>query len=124
MAVVETRSYSRISGATSTEADSASVGWRRAISLECAPLVAGIGVGMEEGNRERADALADQLRHGIEEGRLVEGQAHAAVDGHALGHLEAQMTGDQRGGLHDIDVVELVLALAADLERVAEAPWS
>ena len=53
--------------------------------------------------------------------RLVEGHAHAAVDGDALRHLQAPAARHQRGGLDDLDVVELVLALAPDLERVAEA---
>ena len=64
---------------------------------------------------------AASLLGGLEHGGLVEGRAHAAVDGHPLRHLQAQVARHQRGGLHDADVVELVLALAPDLERVAEA---
>ena len=58
---------------------------------------------------------------GLEHGGLVERHAHAAVDGHPLRHLQAQAARHQRRGLDDADIVELVLALAPDLERVAEA---
>ena len=94
----------------------------RCDQLQGLPLVPGIGIGVQEGDGERADALANEPRCGIEQGGFVQRQAHAAVDGRALGHLQSQMAGDQRRRLRDVDVVELVLALAADLERVAEAP--
>ena len=64
---------------------------------------------------------AASLLCSCEHGLLVEGHAHAAVDGHPLRHLEPQMPRHQRRRLDDADVVELVLALAPDLERVAEA---
>ena len=49
------------------------------------------------------------------------GRAHAAVDAHPLRHPQAQVARHQRRGLRDADVVELVLALAPDLQGVAEA---
>jgi N-methylhydantoinase A/oxoprolinase/acetone carboxylase beta subunit len=55
------------------------------------------------------------------EPRAIEGPAHRAVGAHALGHLEPPVARDERLGLGGVEVVELELALAADLEGVAEA---
>ena len=89
--------------------------------LDRLPLVARVGVGVQEDDGERGDALGRQLGRGLQHGALVEGRAHAAVDGHPLRHLQAPAARHQRRRLDDLDVVELVLALAPDLQRVAEA---
>ena len=83
--------------------------------------MAGVGVGMEEDDGEGGDALGGKSCRCLEHGGLVEGHAHVAVHAHALRHLQPQVARYQRKGLYDLDVVELVFALAADLERVAEA---
>ena len=84
------------------------------------PLMRRVGVGVQEDDCRRGDALGLQPRCGREHGLFVERNAHAAVDGHPLRHLQAQAARHQGRRLDDADVVELVLALAPDLERVAE----
>src|SRR5207249_3797381 len=51
----------------------------------------------------------------------IERAPDAAVGLDTLGHLEAQVARHERLGLGDGEVVELVLPLAPDLERVGEA---
>ena len=46
---------------------------------------------------------------------------HAAVGGHALGHVEAQMARHQRFGQIEIEIVKLVAVFPADLDGVAKA---
>src|SRR5207247_8067903 len=53
--------------------------------------------------------------------RLVELALHGAVRQDALGHLADQPAGDQRRGLLDLEVVDLVALLASDDEHVPEA---
>ena len=85
------------------------------------PLVARVGAGMQEHDRKRSDAVGLQPCCALEQRALVKGRVHLALDGHAFRDLQPPAARDQRGWLQDLDVVELVFALAPDLERVAEA---
>ena len=59
---------------------------------------------------------------GLAQAGLVERHEHLAVEAHPLGDLPDPRAGDQRGGLLDEEVVELVALLPADDQDVAEAP--
>jgi hypothetical protein len=51
---------------------------------------------------------------------FVERLHDCAVGRDALGHVEAQMTRDERFGKLKVQIVEIETMLAADLHRVAE----
>src|SRR5262249_57650929 len=61
------------------------------------------------------------LRDSGRERCRVEGARYGPIAAHALGGFQPQIARDKRLGLGDVEVIELELALAADLERVAEA---
>jgi hypothetical protein len=86
------------------------------------PLVGRVGVGMQEDDCRRGDALRRQPgccgKHGI----LVEGNAHAAVHRHPLRYLQPQVARHQRSRLHDPDVAELILALASPARALLVVP--
>ena len=81
-------------------------------------LVARVRVGVQEHHGDRSDAARDEMLDAGEQLGAVEGLAHAAVGLQALVDLEPQIARHQRLGLGDVEVVELELPLAADLERV------
>ena len=119
--VVEARSNSRISGATSCEVVTWTSGKARGDDPRRVRLVPGIGVRVQEHDGHRGHARAHQGLGARHQGPFVERLAHAPVRAHALRHFEAEMAGHQRGRARDVDVVQLVLALASDLQRVGEA---
>jgi hypothetical protein len=75
---------------------------------------------VEEAHGENRHAARAQLAHGAPRVRLVERSAHATVGENPLGHLGDEAPRHQRGGLLDLEVVDLVPLLAADHEHVAE----
>ena len=83
--------------------------------------VAWIGIGVQEDDRDRRDARLDERRGSSFQRAGIERAPDAAVGLDTLGHLEAQVARHERLGLGDGEVVELVLPLAPDLERVGEA---
>ena len=80
-----------------------------------------IRVRVEEHDGDRRDAGADELLRARLDLPRIELRHHGAVGAHALSHLEAQVARHERLRLFDVDVVEVELPLAADLERVGEA---
>ena len=81
----------------------------------------GVGVGVQEADRDRLDAVAlaggcDRL--GV---RRVERDEDGAVAVDALAHLEAVAPRHERRGLARDEVVHVGAVAAADLEDVAEA---
>ena len=87
-----------------------------------APLVRRIDVGVKEADGDRLHPVPDQRPDRPAQTRLVEGDEDLAVEGDPLADLADARARDQRGGLLDEEVVELVALLAADDEDVAEAP--
>ena len=76
---------------------------------------------MQEADRDRGDAeFAEPARGRLHRG-LVERQLDAAVEAHALRHLEAQPPRHQRRRILDAQVEQVVAALEAHIEDVAEA---
>ena len=80
------------------------------------------------GWRRRAEHHRDRLDPGLDQGPgaaldllRVQAALDATVRARSLGDFEAQVARHERLRLGDLEVVQLVLALAADLERVAEA---
>ena len=84
-------------------------------------LVAWVGVGMQKHHRDRLDPGLRQRVGSRGQHARVQAPRDPAVGPRALGHLEAQVARHERLGLGDGQVVELVLPLAPDLERVREA---
>ena len=84
-------------------------------------LVLGVGVGVQEADGDRLDALcAAGLGDGVELGEL-EWDEDVAVAVDTLVHLEAQPSRHERLGLAADEVVHVGPVAAADLEHVAEA---
>ncbi len=75
---------------------------------------------IEIANADGFDALVAQLRDEPADKSFVQRFQHAAVGGHALGHIETQMARHQRFGQIEIEIVELVAVLAADFNGVAK----
>ena len=84
-------------------------------------LVRRVGVGMQEADGEALDALLDQLGDLGQRGIDIERLLDRAVGRQPLHRLAPPRPRHQRLGHLDEQVVELVLALAADLQHVAEA---
>ena len=84
-------------------------------------LVLGVGVGVQEADGDRLDALrAAGVGDGVELGEL-EWNEDVAVAVDTLAHLEAQPPRHERLGLAADEVVHVGPVPAADLEHVAEA---
>lgn len=86
-----------------------------------AALVLGIGIGMQEGDRDALDLQRTQFRRERLHGCFIQREANRAVRIDALGHGEAQAARRQRLRLVDAEVVLIVTALGADIEHVAKA---
>ena len=91
-------------------------------ALAGAALVLRVGIGVEEADRDRVDPDPREPGHRLVERRLVERLQHFAVRPHPLPRLEPPVARDQRRRLRDGEVVELVLALASNLEGVPKPP--
>ncbi len=83
-------------------------------------LMRGIGVGMNEGDRDRLDVAAHEVRGDGAHGGFVEREPHHTFDVHALGNGEAQRARHQRRRLFEKHIVLVVAALVGDLDDVAE----
>ena len=81
----------------------------------------GIGIGVQEGDRDALDVQRAQFGRERTHRRFVERQAHGAVRVDALGDGEAQGARRQRLRLVDAEIVLVVAALGADIEHVAKA---
>ena len=120
-AVVELRSYSRISGATSQESEIARPGNRLRSQAPRLPLVRRVREGVEEADGDRLDARPARSRRDLLELRLVERREHLAAAVQALVDLEPERARHERLGQRDEEVVDVVAHLLAHLEHVAEA---
>ena len=89
--------------------------------LPRAPLVRGVGITVQEADRDTLDLVGAEPLGQPFDGRLVQRQAHAALGVHALGHGVAQLARHQRLGLLDEDVVLLEAVLLRHLDRIAKA---
>ena len=76
---------------------------------------------MQEADGDGGDAQLLEAFGGAAHRRLVERQLDAAVEAHALGHLEPQPARHQRRRILDAQVEQVVAALEAHIEDVAEA---
>ena len=119
--MVEARSYSRISGATSCDVVTEIFGCRFGDELRRLGLVAGIGVRVQEDDGDGRHAAVHQPARLRRHGARVELARHRAVGAHTLGDLQPPVAGHERLRLGDVQVVQLELSLAADLQRVGEA---
>ena len=87
--------------------------------LAYAPFVGGVGVAVDEPDRDRFDAVF------VEDGQervdrvLIEGDEDAAVAVDAFPYGEAEAAGDEWRGAVDADVVLLEAVLLGHLERIA-----
>ena len=84
-------------------------------------LVLRIAVGMQEDDRDRLDSVRVERTRDPLGPRDVEGLDLADPGAHALAHLEAPLTRDERLGDLDERVVQLGPPMPPDLEHVAEA---
>ena len=80
-----------------------------------------VGVGVQEHERDRNDPGGAQHIDLAQELRLVERLGDAAVGPHPLADIEPQVARHERRRVFDADIVEIVFALAADLEHVAKS---
>jgi hypothetical protein len=85
------------------------------------PLVRRVRVRVEEADGDRLHAVPPETLDGPAEACLVEWHQHLAVERHPLGDLPDARAGNERRGLLDEEVVELVPLLAADDQDVAES---
>ena len=76
---------------------------------------------MKEADGDGRNVELAEAARGSPDGRLVEGQLDAAVEAHALRHLDAQPARHQRRRILDAQVEQVVAALEAHIENVAEA---
>ena len=84
-------------------------------------LVGGIGVGVQETDGEALDAILHQRRHFCERRVDIERDLDRAIGRETFRGLAPPWPRHQRLRHLDEEVVQLVLALAADLQQVAEA---
>jgi len=83
-------------------------------------LVARIRVGVQEDHGDRGHTTGGEPLDRRQELAAIQRLPDAAVGFYPLGHLEPQIPRHQRLRLGDVEVVQLELPLAPDLERVAE----
>ena len=84
-------------------------------------LVRGVGVGVEEADRERLDAgRVDQVPHRLAHAVRVQRLDHRAVGRDPLAHLPAAAARDERIGPPEPEVEQVVALLEAHVEDVAE----
>ena len=115
------RSYSRHSRVTSEEAVTATPGSSVAQPLAERLLVLGMGVGVQQADRDGLDAVALAGRRRPARGpSRSSGTSTRAVAVDALAHLEAMAPRHERRGLARDEVVHVGTVAAADLEHVAE----
>jgi hypothetical protein len=81
----------------------------------------GIGIGVEEADRDALAARRAQRGDGGAQRVLVQRAQHRAVGRHAFRHFHAQLARHQRLGAARKQVIDMRAALAADLQQVAEA---
>ena len=84
-------------------------------------LVARIGVGVQQADRDRLDAVGPEVVDDRREPGEIERLALPAVMREAAGHLAAQVARHERRRLLVVEVEEVGAVAARDLERVAEA---
>ena len=85
-----------------------------------APLMGRIGIGMEEGNGDRLDAVRLEIsQDGIKIG-FHERRQHLSLIRHPLPYLAPQVARHQRLGLAVVDIEKVGGVAAADLQHVAK----
>ena len=84
-------------------------------------LVLAVRVGVQEDDGDRRHARVDERLGSRGDLARVEPPLHRAVGAQPLTYLHAPIARHERLGLDDVEVVQLELPLAADLQRVAEA---
>jgi len=84
-------------------------------------LVHRVHVGVQQADRDRLDALGDQLADDPARSVLVEGLPDLAIGQEPLAHFAAKPPRHEGRRRIDEEVVHVVAAFVADLERVAEA---
>ena len=92
---------------------------RGAHGLGGALLVAGVREAVQERDRDRLDARAGELARQPRDVLDVDLLLDRPVGERALRHVEAQVARHERPRQIDVEVVDLVAALACDLDRVA-----
>ncbi len=84
-------------------------------------LVPRVREAVQERDRDGLDARVRELARQPRDVREIDLLLDRAVGERALGHVEAQVPGHERPRQVDVEVVDLVAALARDLDRVAVA---
>ena len=121
MTTVLARSYSRNSGTMLDDSETATSGQLLGEDRADPLLVDRVGVGVQQADRDRLDALLGERPGDRPDRVLVERDEHLAVPVEPFRDPEAQRPRDERDGLLELDVVQRRPDLAADLEDVAEA---
>jgi hypothetical protein len=80
-----------------------------------------IGIGMQQGDRNRLSAGVQHRVDGAVDGVHIEARYHSAVSCNALHHLDYMAPLHQRLRFVDVQVIGFVSLLAADDQNVAEA---
>ena len=86
-----------------------------------ASLVRRVGIGVQEDDRDRLDALRRQCAARRNDVILVERRILAAVGAHALRGLETELAWNERLRHFDEQVVEIVFEFTPQLQRIAES---
>ena len=89
--------------------------------LAHARLVGGEARRVQEADGDGLHAFLDEPARDRAHLGLVERRDDTPVHRHPLGHVEAEVARDQRLGIADAEVVEVVAGLGADTQQVAEA---
>ena len=100
------------------------IGMRGRNRFDSGILVRCVGVAMQKHDRKRFHPLRHKPIDFPAQCIEIDRGQHFAVRSHALRHFRPQITRHQRFGLGDKDVIELELALAANLDRIAEPDQS
>ena len=92
----------------------------RGDGVERGIFVRGIGVGVQKHDRDRLGAVGEQGIDLPQQFRFVERNDFASVGPDTLADFQAQIPWRQRLRHGDMDIVQLVFALTADLQHIAE----
>ena len=90
-------------------------------ALPCRDLVCGLGIGVQEADRDGFRAARQQQVDLCIDRFKIDRRQHFAVEGHTLGNFEAQRALDKRRCRSVQEIVNGFSAAAAHLQNVAEA---
>ena len=89
-------------------------------SFQNLPLVVWMEIRVEKADRQRLDPLPSQRVKNLVYLRQIQGDPHAAIGHHPLGHLSPVRPRDQGIWFSGVEIVEGRAPLAGDLQQIPE----